>query len=65
MAAVSGHLVSRRSFWIDGVCINEETLLAKYHTIQAIPAFVAYSKQMLVLWDCTYLERLWCLYVAR
>ncbi|CAK9067569.1 unnamed protein product [Durusdinium trenchii] len=57
-----GHLVSRRSFWIDGVCINEETLLAKYHTIQAIPAFVAYSKQMLVLWDCTYLERLWCLY---
>eukprot|EP00435_Cladocopium_sp_Y103_P045584 s1134_g13.t1 len=34
----------------------------KAQTLQALPVFVARSNEMLVLWDPSYLERLWCNY---
>ena len=52
----------RKSFWIDQVCVDQEKKETKAKILEAIPAFVAHSAQMLVLWDSTYFERLWCNY---
>ncbi|CAK9037455.1 unnamed protein product [Durusdinium trenchii] len=57
-----GHLRNGQTFWFDRICISEGNQIEKADTIRAIPAFVCHSKQMLVLWDETYLERLWCNY---
>ena len=57
-----GHLLDCRKFWIDEVCVHPTNAEVKSHMLQAIPAFVAQSKQMLVIWDDTYWQRLWCNY---
>ncbi|CAL1164142.1 unnamed protein product [Cladocopium goreaui] len=57
-----GHLWDSRSFWFDRICVDQQNASLKLQTIQAIPGFVAQSKKMLVLWDDTYFERLWCNY---
>eukprot|EP00438_Fugacium_kawagutii_P004970 Skav222401 [mRNA] locus=scaffold4422:329730:331385:+ [translate_table: standard] len=57
-----GHTVSRKSFWLDRVCVDQDKKDVKAQILDAIPAFVAQSSQMLVLWDATYFERLWCNY---
>ena len=57
-----GHLLDCRKFWIDQVCVHPTNAEVKSQTLQAIPAFVAQSKQMLVIWDDTYWQRLWCNY---
>ena len=57
-----GHLLCPRRFWIDQVCVHPSDPEVKSRTLQAIPAFVAQSKQMLVIWDDTYWQRLWCNY---
>ena len=46
-----GHMFSSKTFWFDCACINEANIAERVETIQAIPAFVANSEQMLVLWD--------------
>ena len=55
-----GHLRDSRCFWFDRICVDQQNASLKLQTIQAIPGFVAQSKKMLVLWDDTYFERLWC-----
>ena len=60
-----GHLFSSRAFWFDAICVDQENVFEKTAILQAIPAFVAKSTQMLVLWDEKYFERLWCNYVTR
>ena len=55
-----GHLWDSRCFWFDRICVDQKNASLKLQTIQAIPGFVAQSKKMLVLWDDTYFERLWC-----
>ena len=57
-----GHLLHPRRFWIDQVCVHPSDAEVKSRTLQAIPAFVAQSNQMLVIWDDTYWQRLWCSY---
>ena len=60
-----GHLLYSRTFWtfwIDQVCVHPSDAEVKSRTLQAIPAFVAQSNQMLVIWDYTYWQRLWCNY---
>ena len=58
-----GHVaIVRKSFWLDRVCVDQEKKDLKAQILQALPAFVAQSTQMLVLWDSTYFERLWCNY---
>eukprot|EP00435_Cladocopium_sp_Y103_P050110 s1517_g15.t1 len=44
----------RKSFWIDRVCVDQEKKETKAEILDAIPAFVAQSAQMLVLCDSTY-----------
>lgn len=57
-----GHVWSQKSFWFDRICVDQLNLDVKHQTLQAIPAFVAGSREMLVLWDETYSSRLWCNY---
>ena len=57
-----GHLLYPPRFWIDQVCVHPSDAEVKSRTLQAIPAFVAQSHQMLVIWDDTYWQRLWCNY---
>ena len=58
-----GHLaVDQSSFWFDRLCIPQINLWVRAQTLQHVPVFVAHSSQMLVLWDDTYFERLWCNY---
>eukprot|EP00434_Breviolum_minutum_P024583 symbB.v1.2.021713.t1/scaffold1892.1/size96974/10 len=56
------HIGARTTFWFDRICVNQIDETVKAQTLQAIPAFVAQSTQMLVLWDDTYFDRLWCQY---
>eukprot|EP00438_Fugacium_kawagutii_P032417 Skav234920 [mRNA] locus=scaffold840:940629:942260:+ [translate_table: standard] len=55
-----GHYFDSRSFWLDQLCVNQTNAEMKSRTLQAIPAFVAKSTQMMALWDTNYFQRLWC-----
>eukprot|EP00439_Symbiodinium_sp_Y106_P042229 s149_g5.t1 len=48
------------SFWLDKLCIHQTKEELKAQQVAALPVFVARSSRMLVLWDDTYFERLWC-----
>eukprot|EP00438_Fugacium_kawagutii_P036478 Skav209705 [mRNA] locus=scaffold36:271303:272928:+ [translate_table: standard] len=61
-AYLFGHYFDSRSFWLDQVCVHQTNAEMKFRTLQAIPAFVAKSTQMMALWDTTYFQRLWCNY---
>lgn len=52
----------RKKFWLDRVCVDQDEQDLKLQILQALPGFVAQSTQVLVLWDATYFERLWCNY---
>lgn len=62
LAYLFGHLRGSTSFWFDQVCVNQEDSVVKVQTLQAIPAFIAKSTQLLLLWDDSLFERLWCNY---
>eukprot|EP00438_Fugacium_kawagutii_P004317 Skav229425 [mRNA] locus=scaffold2297:257456:259066:+ [translate_table: standard] len=51
-----------KSFWFDRVCVPQDNALARVQTLRTLPAFIAQSTQMLVLWDDSIFERLWCNY---
>eukprot|EP00438_Fugacium_kawagutii_P007731 Skav217319 [mRNA] locus=scaffold3163:325845:327515:+ [translate_table: standard] len=59
-AYLFGHYFDSRSFWLDQECVHQTNTEMKFRTLQAIPAFVAKSAQMIALWDTTYFQRLWC-----
>eukprot|EP00438_Fugacium_kawagutii_P023953 Skav232715 [mRNA] locus=scaffold4051:2239:3864:+ [translate_table: standard] len=61
-AYLFGHYFDSRSFWLDQLCVSQTNAEMKSRTLQAIPAFVAKSTQMMALWDTTYFQRLWCNY---
>ena len=65
MMYFGGHMFSRRYLWFDQVCVNNAQPFAKLQTLQSIPAFVSRSNELLVLWDETFWERLWCIYEAQ
>lgn len=62
IAYVCGHWHYRKTFWVDQVCVDQRNPLVKSQTLQALPAFIAQSAQMLVIWDESYFTRLWCNY---
>lgn len=57
-----GHVVVRpgQKYWLDKLCIHQRTTELKVAGATAIPEIVANSGQLLILWDDTYFERLWC-----
>ena len=59
-----GHVFCRKTLWFDGVCVNQADVFEKAAILRAIPAFVANSSEMLVLWDDAYFQRLWCVFDA-
>ena len=64
MMYFGGHMFSRRDLWFDQVCVSDAHPFAKLQTLQSIPSFVSSSHELLVLWDETFWERLWCIYEA-
>ena len=42
-----GHFLCKKSFWFDRVCINQDNMIEKTATLQAVPSFVARSDRML------------------
>ncbi|CAE7653746.1 unnamed protein product, partial [Symbiodinium pilosum] len=48
------------SLWLDKLCICQSDEDGKAEAISALPEFVRRSSRMLILWDETYFERLWC-----
>ena len=48
------------SLWLDKLCVHQTDLDMKMDQIAALPVFVANSANMLVVWDETYFDRLWC-----
>lgn len=54
----SGQCICRKSFWFDRICVSQANATEKAVTLQAVPAFVANSRQMLLLVDGTYFKKL-------
>ncbi|CAE7227658.1 unnamed protein product [Symbiodinium sp. CCMP2456] len=48
------------SVWVDKICVSQTDEEAKQQGIAGLPTVVACSSRLLVLWDGTYFERLWC-----
>ncbi|CAE7838239.1 unnamed protein product [Symbiodinium necroappetens] len=46
--------------WMDRLCIDQSDAGQKAQGISALPYFVLQSRQLLILYDDIYLERLWC-----
>ena len=57
-----GFILDRKTFWFDRLCVDQGNLPLKTQTLQAVPAFVAQAKKMLVMWDDTLCGKLWCVY---
>ena len=57
-----GHLWQRTTIWFDRLCVSQETPFSTLQTLQSIPAFIASSRELLVLWDANLFQRLWCNY---
>eukprot|EP00438_Fugacium_kawagutii_P000605 Skav212030 [mRNA] locus=scaffold1285:31426:33033:- [translate_table: standard] len=57
-----GHVCLKRTFWFDSVCVDQSNAFLKAESLRALPAFIAQSSKMLILWDDTIFERLWCNY---
>lgn len=53
---------SKRSVFFDRICIHQTDALLKTEGVASIGAFVKKSESMLVLWDPSYFERLWCVF---
>ncbi|CAE7891733.1 unnamed protein product [Symbiodinium microadriaticum] len=48
------------SIWVDKMCVDQTNESTKWQGIAELPAIVACSDQLLVLWSESYFERLWC-----
>lgn len=48
--------------FLDAGCINQSTPKAKTEGIRSMGGLPRMSRRMLVLWDVTYVERLWCMF---
>eukprot|EP00931_Biecheleriopsis_adriatica_P002846 TRINITY_DN1039_c0_g1_i1.p1 TRINITY_DN1039_c0_g1~~TRINITY_DN1039_c0_g1_i1.p1 ORF type:complete len:757 (-),score=129.93 TRINITY_DN1039_c0_g1_i1:36-2306(-) len=52
---------SQRVF-LDKVCIHQKDPALKKEGVESIGAFLYHSRTMLVLWDPSYVKRLWCVF---
>ncbi|CAK9058651.1 unnamed protein product, partial [Durusdinium trenchii] len=48
------------SLWLDKICIPQADEVVKEECVRRLPEYLKASSQMLVLWDRTYFERMWC-----
>eukprot|EP00440_Ansanella_granifera_P042727 gb/GFBE01046324.1/.p1 GENE.gb/GFBE01046324.1/~~gb/GFBE01046324.1/.p1 ORF type:complete len:677 (+),score=111.66 gb/GFBE01046324.1/:1-2031(+) len=48
--------------FLDKVCIHQKDPVLKKEGVESIGAFLYHSRTMLVLWDPSYAERLWCVF---
>merc|ERR1740129_1236336 len=48
------------SLWLDKLCIRQTRTELKMKGVSALPAVVANSDRMVILWSGTYFEHLWC-----
>ena len=53
---------SQRQVFLDRICINQYDEDLKKASIYSLGGIIAKSQEMLVLWDSTWSERLWCQY---
>ena len=53
---------SQRQVFLDRICINQYDEDLKTASIYSLGGILARSQEMLVLWDSTWSERLWCQY---
>mmetsp|Transcript_40167 Transcript_40167/g.92924 ORF Transcript_40167/g.92924 Transcript_40167/m.92924 type:complete len:528 (-) Transcript_40167:140-1723(-) len=47
--------------FFDRICISEDEKM-KFHAIQSLAGLLKHSDKMLVIWDPSWTERLWCLF---
>ncbi|CAE7479055.1 unnamed protein product [Symbiodinium natans] len=52
----------RGKVFVDKICIHQTDPRLKFEGVLNICAFLKNSDSMLVLWDATYVERLWCVF---
>lgn len=65
MLVSSATLLLRRpqqTVFLDNICIDQSSELSKAEGILNVGAFLRRSNSMLVLWDSSYVERLWCMF---
>jgi len=53
---------SSRSVFLDRACIHQSDAVLRKLGVDSIGAFLKMSKFMVVLWDPTYVTRLWCVF---
>ncbi|CAK9025331.1 unnamed protein product [Durusdinium trenchii] len=53
---------ARQSVFFDKICIHQKDVRLKFEGVINICAFLKNSESLLVLWDATYVERLWCVF---
>eukprot|EP00928_Gymnodinium_smaydae_P063183 TRINITY_DN4684_c0_g1_i1.p1 TRINITY_DN4684_c0_g1~~TRINITY_DN4684_c0_g1_i1.p1 ORF type:complete len:580 (+),score=39.59 TRINITY_DN4684_c0_g1_i1:78-1817(+) len=54
--------VMERSIFFDKLCIHQTDTYLKMRGIQSLGAYLLRSKDMLIMWDQTYFERVWCVF---
>ncbi|CAJ1347816.1 unnamed protein product [Effrenium voratum] len=52
----------RRTVWLDWICIHQGNEEKKMQGILSLGANIRNSKNMLILWDETWIDRLWCVF---
>ena len=57
-----GLLAPTGSLFLDKLCIHQGDRKIKLKAINNVDHFLAHSTSMLLLWDTTYFERLWCVF---
>ena len=51
---------SQRFVFLDRICINQQDDVLKKESIYSLGGIIRQSQEMLVLWDSTWSDRLWC-----
>jgi hypothetical protein len=54
--------VANRNVFLDKVCIHQTDLTKKVNGIKSIGAILKKTKTLLIAWDRSYFQRLWCAY---
>eukprot|EP00928_Gymnodinium_smaydae_P044006 TRINITY_DN29389_c2_g4_i1.p1 TRINITY_DN29389_c2_g4~~TRINITY_DN29389_c2_g4_i1.p1 ORF type:complete len:553 (+),score=52.40 TRINITY_DN29389_c2_g4_i1:85-1659(+) len=53
---------SNQTVFFDRLCIHQSNPQRKAAGVRGLGTFLMYSKEMLIMWDKTYFQRLWCTY---
>eukprot|EP00928_Gymnodinium_smaydae_P044007 TRINITY_DN29389_c2_g5_i1.p1 TRINITY_DN29389_c2_g5~~TRINITY_DN29389_c2_g5_i1.p1 ORF type:complete len:545 (+),score=48.54 TRINITY_DN29389_c2_g5_i1:81-1637(+) len=53
---------SQQTVFFDRLCIHQGNPQRKAAGVRGLGTFLSYSKEMLIMWDKTYFQRLWCMY---